>query len=167
MFNPQQRSSGQANCLAHHWRPYWLLVCLQPLLACFFPLWSRTSTHLPSAPITYLPFICSCQPCSAIPSTAFIWALDFAPSASLPRSMTTEQTISGTPVSPPGLSVHWQEPRAPPIEKYDGTLETCCSFLTLCLLHFEVQQVTFAKERSKLALIITHLSGWMCQDTPP
>lgn len=55
-------------------------------------------------------------------------------------------------VSPP-------EPRAPAVERYDGSLETRFSFVTLCSLTFELQAFTFATDHSKVAFIITNLNG--------
>lgn len=41
------------------------------------------------------------------------------------------------------LSAHWLKPKTPPTKRYEGTPETCCSFLTFCSLTFELQPFTF------------------------
>lgn len=66
-------------------------------------------------------------------------------------------------VSPPVSSatpVHWLEPQEPPIEKYDGTLETCHSFESLLITcRGTIVPYLFATEHSKVVFIIINLSG--------
>lgn len=63
---------------------------------------------------------------------------------------------TATPTAPPDPRF---EPRAPSIERYDGSPGTCRSFLTLCSLTFELQPSSFPSERSRVAYIITNLTG--------
>ena len=51
------------------------------------------------------------------------------------------------------------QPKAPPIEKYNGDAATCRSFLTLCSLTFDLQPQSFSTERSRVAFMITNLTG--------
>lgn len=59
-----------------------------------------------------------------------------------------------SPTGPPAL-----QPKAPPIEKYDGDAATCRSFLTLCSLTFDLQPQSFSTEQSRVAFMITNLTG--------
>lgn len=60
---------------------------------------------------------------------------------------------------PPGPPVATREPRLPPPERYDGRPEGCREFLTQCSLVFSLQPLTFPTEQSRVAYIITLLSG--------
>ena len=51
------------------------------------------------------------------------------------------------------------EPRVPHIERYDGDAATCRSFLSLCSLTFDLQPSSYPTERSRVAFIITNLTG--------
>lgn len=79
-----------------------------------------------------------------------------APTGSAISATSATSAPSPSPLASP---VHQSEPRAPPIERYDGNPETCRSFLTLCSLTFELQPITFATERSRIAFMITNLTG--------
>lgn len=66
-------------------------------------------------------------------------------------SMTPASAYSAASTSPPAplaSPAHHLEPKAPPTKRYDGTPESCCSFLTLC-----------STECSRVAFMITHLTG--------
>ena len=51
------------------------------------------------------------------------------------------------------------EPRLPAPERYEGDPRSCRSFLSTCSLVFELQPSSFPTERSKVAYVITLLSG--------
>ena len=73
-------------------------------------------------------------------------------------------TSQGTtaPVSPPPAAAaarDYTEPRLPPPERYEGDPRSCRSFLSTCSLVFELQPSSFPTERSKVAYVITLLSG--------
>ena len=51
------------------------------------------------------------------------------------------------------------DPRLPRIERYDGDPSTCRSFLSLCSMTFELQPHSYPSESSRVAFMITHLSG--------
>ena len=44
-------------------------------------------------------------------------------------------------------------------EKFSGDSGDCRSFLTQCEIHFEMRTAAFSSERSKIAFILSHLSG--------
>ncbi|KAL0185787.1 hypothetical protein M9458_017457, partial [Cirrhinus mrigala] len=66
-----------------------------------------------------------------------------------------------TPLSPPPLTntEHLPEPRLPTPELYAGEPKLCRAFLTKCSMFFSLQPRTFATESSKVALVLTLLSG--------
>ncbi len=51
------------------------------------------------------------------------------------------------------------EPRLPAPERYDGNPERCRGFITQCTLAFGLQPNSFPTENSKVAYIITLLTG--------
>lgn len=51
------------------------------------------------------------------------------------------------------------EPRLPAPERYDGNPKDCRGFLTQCSLTFELQPTSFPSDRSRIAYIITLLTG--------
>ncbi|KAL0192085.1 hypothetical protein M9458_010381, partial [Cirrhinus mrigala] len=55
------------------------------------------------------------------------------------------------------------EPRLPTPEVYAGEPNLCRAFLTKCSMYFSLQPVTFASEPSKVALVLTLLSGRAAQ----
>ncbi|XP_047195290.1 uncharacterized protein LOC124851551 [Hippoglossus stenolepis] len=63
------------------------------------------------------------------------------------------------PVSPPARAISGPEPRLNAPERFSGAPGTCWSFLTLCSLTFELQPLTYPTERSRVACMITQLSG--------
>ncbi|KAI2649857.1 Retrotransposon-derived protein PEG10 [Labeo rohita] len=70
-------------------------------------------------------------------------------------------TAPPTPPSPPQLTntEHLPEPRLPTPEPYAGEPKLCRAFLTKCSMFFSLQPRTFATESSKVALVLTLLSG--------
>lgn len=44
-------------------------------------------------------------------------------------------------------------------ERFSGDSGDCCSFLTQCELHFELQAQMLQSERAKIAYLISHLTG--------
>lgn len=52
-----------------------------------------------------------------------------------------------------------REPNLPPPERYSGDPRTCRSFLSKCSLIFELQPSSFQSERSKVAYIVSLMSG--------
>lgn len=69
-----------------------------------------------------------------------------------------EQLQTPSPLVPAPLPLP-REPRLPPPQSYNGEPGTCRSFLSQCSLSLELQASTFPTERSKIAYIITLLSG--------
>lgn len=69
-----------------------------------------------------------------------------------------EGAIAPAPEPAPPMEPRF-EPRAPSIERYDGSPGTCRSFLTLCSLTFDLQPSSFPNDRSRVAYIITNLTG--------
>lgn len=75
--------------------------------------------------------------------------------------------ISGAPTvpTPPSVSPsaaqpdHRAEPRLPPPAQYAGEPHLCRAFVTKCSLFFTLQPTSFPTEQSKVALMITLLSG--------
>lgn len=63
------------------------------------------------------------------------------------------------PTSPPVPAVSRPEPRLSALERFSGAPDTCRSFLTLCSLTFELQPLTYPTERSRVAFMITQLTG--------
>ncbi|KAI2646204.1 Transposon Tf2-9 polyprotein [Labeo rohita] len=51
------------------------------------------------------------------------------------------------------------EPRLPPPEVYSGEPNFCRAFLTKCSMHFALQPRTFLSEESKVAFVLTLLTG--------
>ncbi|XDV18071.1 hypothetical protein PO909_023843 [Leuciscus waleckii] len=70
-------------------------------------------------------------------------------------------TAPPTPPAPPvpPESAPQSEPRLPVPESYDGEPNYCRAFLTRCSMHFSLQPKTFAKEESKVAFVLTLLTG--------
>ena len=61
---------------------------------------------------------------------------------------------------PPGLAPRpTTGPRLPAPESYKGNPRSCRSFLSTCLLVFKLQPSSFPTERSRVAYVITLLSG--------
>ena len=68
--------------------------------------------------------------------------------------------LQPAPPAPPGLSPrHGSGPRLPAPERYEGDPGSCRSFLSTCSLVFELQPSSFLSERSRVAYVITLLSG--------
>jgi hypothetical protein len=68
------------------------------------------------------------------------------------------------PPTPPTLPTpsspnHLPEPRLPTPERYSGEPQYCRAFLTKCSMFFALQPQTFASEETKVALVLTLLSG--------
>ncbi|KAL0147989.1 hypothetical protein M9458_056716, partial [Cirrhinus mrigala] len=66
------------------------------------------------------------------------------------------------PPVPDSHDVH-HEPRLPTPEVYAGEPNLCRAFLTKCSMYFSLQPITFASEQSKVALVLTLLSGRAAQ----
>lgn len=63
-------------------------------------------------------------------------------------------STGSTPASTPQT-----EPRLPAPERYDGNPKDCRGFLNQCSLTFELQPTSFPSDRSRIAYIITLLTG--------
>uniref|UniRef100_A0A9J8CTZ9 Retrotransposon gag domain-containing protein n=1 Tax=Cyprinus carpio carpio TaxID=630221 RepID=A0A9J8CTZ9_CYPCA len=68
------------------------------------------------------------------------------------------------PPPPPVLPVppelpHQREPRLPTPEGYSGEPEYCRAFLTRCSMYFSLQPQMFCQEQTKVAFVLTLLSG--------
>ncbi|XP_036845748.1 protein LDOC1-like [Oncorhynchus mykiss] len=61
---------------------------------------------------------------------------------------------AGSSVTPPS-----REPHLPPLESFNGEPSTCLVFLAQCALIFELQPSYFPSDRSKIAYLITLISG--------
>ncbi len=81
--------------------------------------------------------------------------------------LTTQVQLLRSPAAPPtppsfsipGNHSPQHEPRLPAPEKYAGDPNLCRAFLTKCSLFFSLQPLTFATEVSRVALVLTLLSG--------
>ncbi len=81
--------------------------------------------------------------------------------------LTTQLQLLRSPAAPPtppilpvpGNNNPQHEPRLPTPEVYAGDPNLCRAFLTKCSLFFSLQPQTFATEASKVALVLTLLSG--------
>ncbi len=62
------------------------------------------------------------------------------------------------PPAPPSSRTQ-REPRLPAPEAYNGEPNLCRAFLVKCSMFFSLQPQTFATEKSKVALVLTLLSG--------
>ncbi|KAL0203584.1 hypothetical protein M9458_001602 [Cirrhinus mrigala] len=78
----------------------------------------------------------------------------------LPAAPVTPPTPPA-PLAAPGPSAAAQqlEPRLPPPEVYSGEPNFCRAFLTKCSMHFALQPRTFVSEESKVAFVLTLLTG--------
>ncbi len=81
--------------------------------------------------------------------------------------LTTQVQLLRSPAAPPtppsfsipGNHSPQHEPRLPAPEMYAGNPNLCRAFLTKCSLFFSLQPLTFATEVSRVALVLTLLSG--------
>ncbi len=81
--------------------------------------------------------------------------------------LTTQVQLLRSPAAPPtppsfsipGNHSPQHEPRLPAPEMYAGDPNLCRAFLTKCSLFFSLQPLTFATEASRVALVLTLLSG--------
>ena len=74
--------------------------------------------------------------------------------------LTPQMAAQPTLPPPPGITPRAStEPRLPAPERYEGDPGSCRSFLSTCLLIFELQPSSFPTERSRVAYMITLLSG--------
>ncbi|KAI2662624.1 Retrotransposon-like protein 1 [Labeo rohita] len=75
--------------------------------------------------------------------------------------------VPATPPTPPAplaavgssAAALQPEPRLPPPEVYSGEPNFCRAFLTKCSMHFALQPRTFLSEESKVAFVLTLLTG--------
>ncbi len=73
-----------------------------------------------------------------------------------------QPTASNPPVSTiPDQAVRFIKPRLPLPAFYSGEPQQCRSFLAKCSLYISLQPSSFPTEESKIAFIITLLSGWV------
>ncbi len=71
-----------------------------------------------------------------------------------------QPTASNPPASTiPDQAVCFIEPRLPPPAFYSGKPQQCRSFLAKCSLYVSLQPSSFPTEESKIAFVITQLSG--------
>ncbi len=71
-----------------------------------------------------------------------------------------QPTESNPPASAiPDQAVRFIEPRLPPPAFYSGEPQQCRSFLAKCSLYISLQPSSFPTEESKIAFVITLLSG--------
>ena len=82
----------------------------------------------------------------------------------LVERLTPQMAAQPTPPPPPGILPRASaEPRLPAPERYEGDPGSCRSFLSTCSLVFELQPSSFPTERSRVAYVITLLSGRACE----
>ncbi len=72
-----------------------------------------------------------------------------------------QRPTASNPPAPtiPDQAVHFIEPRLPPPAFYSGEPQQCRSFLAKCSLYISLQPSLFPTEESKIAFVITLLSG--------
>lgn len=75
--------------------------------------------------------------------------------ANLPQAHPTHPAAGSAPPTPSPF----REPRLPAPQPYDGNPDTCRSFLSQCSLSLELQSLAFPTERSRVAYLITLLTG--------
>ena len=84
-------------------------------------------------------------------------------SAQVQQLLTTQSQLTSEQSNPAhGSSARpspFREPRLPAPQPYDGNPNTCRSFLSQCSLSLELQSLAFPTERSRVAYLITLLSG--------
>lgn len=70
-------------------------------------------------------------------------------------------TVPAPPTVSPPPSEPWDvsEPRLPVPQTYSGEPDFCRAFLNKCSLHFTLQPSTFEREESKVAFVLTLLTG--------
>ncbi|KAF7643372.1 hypothetical protein LDENG_00240450 [Lucifuga dentata] len=83
---------------------------------------------------------------------AAVSSLQASTSPPIVASATPQASVSSPPTA---LS----EPRIPPPERYSGETGACRPFLSQCSLIFELQPSTFFNDRTKIAYVISLLSG--------
>lgn len=62
-------------------------------------------------------------------------------------------------VAAPEASGRRSQPRLALPNRLLGNADNCCSFLTQCELHFELQPERYETERARVALVVSHLEG--------
>lgn len=77
----------------------------------------------------------------------------------LPPTPLAPPAMSSTALPSPQPPISMMEPRLPPPQRYTGDPNACRGFLTQCSLSFELQPSSFPSDRSKVAYLITLLSG--------
>ncbi len=75
--------------------------------------------------------------------------------------LTQQCHLLRNPTAPPTPPVPLTspEPRLPVPESYTGEPNFCRAFLTRCSMHFSLQPRTFEREESKVAFVLTLLTG--------
>lgn len=78
-----------------------------------------------------------------------------------PATTVTSQPLNNPAVSSASLQATpaSREPRLPPTERFAGESGTCLASLSHCSLIFELQHSSFPSDRSKIAYLITLMSG--------
>ena len=80
------------------------------------------------------------------------------------ESLTLQMVAQPTSPPPPGIAPRASsEPRLPAPERYEGDPGSCRSVLSSCSLVFELQPSSFPTECSRIAYVITLLSGRACE----
>ena len=74
-------------------------------------------------------------------------------------SVTYQSSLTAPPPSSPACSSSASEARVPPLERCSGAPDSCCPFLVQCSLAFKLQPSAFPTERSRVAYIISLLTG--------
>ncbi|KAI2643080.1 Retrotransposon-derived protein PEG10 [Labeo rohita] len=76
------------------------------------------------------------------------------------ETASTQQPSRPDPPVPVDQTARSAEPRLPPPAFYSGEPQLCRSFLAKCSLYISLQPSSFPTEESKVAFVITLLSGW-------
>ncbi len=116
--------------------------------------------------VIYRGYIRSCHAISCyqiLAVSAVSWSANSVRSCFLTTQLQLLRSPTAPP-TPPNLPVPrnnspQHEPRLPAPEVYAGDPNLCRAFLTKCSLFFSLQPQTFATETSKVALVLTLLSG--------
>ncbi len=74
-------------------------------------------------------------------------------------SLSDRGPVPPPPSSPPAQAPPASDARLPPPERYSGAPGSCRPFLVQCSLSFELQPSAFPTERSRVAYIVSLLTG--------
>lgn len=79
--------------------------------------------------------------------------------AASPHSQAAASAPAPSASAPVSVVQQTREPHAPVPERYSGDLGTCQAFLTQILLVFDLQPLSYATDRARIAYLVSLLSG--------